>query len=406
MYGGGDWNSAKDALIQQVKEYQRTGAAYKAAWDNFCKENGSNKFDPSKKDEDFLQNFLDSVAVGQIKPDEEAAASSYGGQQKASLVDAVKQWQRKGESHKQAWWDWCRQQGTQDYDPNRHDARFLQRFLKAADMGMVNLGPHAGYSKGKGKGKDSDGVVGMALDLIKGLMKGGKGGGGKGKRGGGGPPQVGLIRYDDPMSAQHALETLNGSYLMGSPITVEVDPSSAEGTKLVVHGVPGGCAWQELKDHFKECGVVAYAGFREDAGSFGGGGDPYGIAALLGGGGGGGGGGGRGGSYGRSYGGEPKIGEIRYDDSDHAATAVLELHNSRLGGSIISVEYDANQRSGDMTKLVIGNVPGNVQWQELKDHFKQIGTVAFAGFKNDAKGGFGPMKGGGKGKAGGGYSPY
>eukprot|EP00747_Dinoflagellata_sp_TGD_P164563 gnl/TRDRNA2_/TRDRNA2_184657_c0_seq1.p1 gnl/TRDRNA2_/TRDRNA2_184657_c0~~gnl/TRDRNA2_/TRDRNA2_184657_c0_seq1.p1 ORF type:complete len:240 (+),score=52.32 gnl/TRDRNA2_/TRDRNA2_184657_c0_seq1:70-789(+) len=74
----------------------------------------------------------------------------------------------------------------------------------------------------------------------------------------------GEIRYDDPSHAQQAMNMLNGSMLAGSQISIEFDMSSKDSTKLIVHGIPPGIQWQELKDHFKVIGTVAYSGIKGD----------------------------------------------------------------------------------------------------------------------------------------------
>jgi len=186
----------------------------------------------------------------------------------------------------------------------------------------------------------------------------------------------------------------------GCTLTVTVDPGSIDKTKLKIDGVPSDWQWQELKDHFKEVGAVAYAGFKEasseaDAEGFG-----KGSGAKA----------GRSSwydqdsqissgkaSYGRVYRDEaPAVGEIRYDDPEHAKEAVDYLDGSELYGRRISVEYDSYQISD--TKLVVGNLSPSIRWQELKDHFKGKGTVAYAGIKGE-KG----DKGKGKGKSRGPY---
>jgi len=113
-------------------------------------------------------------------------------------------------------------------------------------------GPFDGF-KGKGKGKGKG-------------FKGAPFGGGFG-----GPPPMafgafgaeigflGEIRYDSPLPAQQAVATLDGSNLKGCPIQVQVDPSSPDGSKLVVANLAPNTAWQDLKDHFQACGPVAYA---------------------------------------------------------------------------------------------------------------------------------------------------
>jgi len=450
---------ANPQLVQQVKEWQRKSSNHKQAWDNFCREAGSSKLDPSKKDNEFLQSFLEAAEQGMITVEESGPPSG----EKEDLVNQVKQWQRRGEGHKLAWWDWCKQQGTQDYDPNRHDPGFLQQFLSDCHSGVIQV---QGDSKGKGKGKDKgkgkgkggweggwdDGYGRSSAPIprahVQAARKGGwqdeepQGWGGKGGKApkggkGGNGPKIGEIRFDDPDDAAVAIDHLNGSYFEDSQITVEMDPASTDGTKLVVKGLPPHAQWQELKDHFKEVGVVAYAGFRDEfAGSFesrapyspsskGDGGkgygggkghgdgkgsfgkDSYGKDSYGKGGGGkdsyGKGGGGKD-SYGKGGGGfrdgfgkggggqgGDKVGEIRYDDPQHAQEAVDYLNGSELEGRMITVEFDPREQSGMGTKLVVGNLPSGMQWQELKDHFKQIGTVAYAGFKSDK--GYGPMKG-------------
>merc|ERR1740121_2347437 len=122
------------------------------------------------------------------------------------------------------------------------------------------------------------------------MMKGCKGGGDKGGFGSGGfggcggkpannqrsdGSSVGEIRYDDASHAHIAIQSLNGSPFGDSTISVQYDQSSKDGTKLMVTGMPPGTKWQELKDHFKAIGTVAYAGFKtssEDSGGWGGGG--------------------------------------------------------------------------------------------------------------------------------------
>ena len=73
---------------------------------------------------------------------------------------------------------------------------------------------------------------------------------------GGGGTVSGEVRFDDPNDTAQALQTLNGSSLKGSQITLEMDPKTQDGTKLVVSGIPAGMQWQELKKHFSSVGTV------------------------------------------------------------------------------------------------------------------------------------------------------
>merc|ERR1719387_2757788 len=69
----------------------------------------------------------------------------------------------------------------------------------------------------------------------------------------------------------------------------------------------------------------------------------------------------------------------------HTQQALAMLNGSSLGGSTIKVALD--QTSIDGTKLIVTGVPPGIEWQELKDHFGQIGKVAFAGIQQGGKGG-------------------
>jgi len=142
----------------------------------------------------------------------------------------------------------------------------------------------------------------------------------------------GEVRYDNPSHAQDAAERLSGSLLMGAAIAVELDVSSKDGSKVFVHGLPNGCQWQELKDHFGQLGPVAFA-------------------AVIG----------------------PC--EVRMETQQEARQAVAMLDGTEVGGSVISVEADRTSKDG--TRLMVSGLPLDCVWQEVKDLFAQAGTVAF-----------------------------
>uniref|UniRef100_A0A7S1S067 RanBP2-type domain-containing protein n=1 Tax=Alexandrium catenella TaxID=2925 RepID=A0A7S1S067_ALECA len=75
------------------------------------------------------------------------------GTRKATLVQRVKEIQKRGESHKQAWYSFCAEHGSTSYDPDRHDESILQDFLKSAEATM-----------GGGKGKGGKNPWGSAND--------------------------------------------------------------------------------------------------------------------------------------------------------------------------------------------------------------------------------------------------
>merc|ERR1712008_39943 len=137
--------------------------------------------------------------------------------------------------------------------------------------------------------------------------------------------------------------------------------SSKDGTKLIVYGISPSVEWQELKTHFSQCGVVAFADITS-----------RGLA--------GGASGKKGGKKGGSMAAQAppwlqRRGEVRFDESNFAETAVEELNGTILGGSPLHVQVD--ETSKDRTKVICYGLASNIEWQDLKDHFSQIGPVAF-----------------------------
>jgi len=171
-------------------------------------------------------------------------------------------------------------------------------------------------------------------------------------------PMMGEIRFETADEAKQAISVLSGTELMGSTITVKNHPTSKDGTKLQVMGVPPECQWQELKDAFSEVGNVVFADVVQGQKL------PPGMKIE---------------------------GEVRYDDPAHAHTAMTSLNGSFLGGGQIFIELDP--KSSDGAKIIVNGLLPGVGWQELKDHFSPVGSVAFA--QIHTKGGF--AKGMGKG---------
>jgi len=233
--------------------------------------------------------------------------------------------------------------------------------------------------------------------------------------GSGGECLTAEVRYDDASHAQQAAQLLNGSLIAGGPIEVQLDANSKDGTKLLISGIPAGVQWQEVKDHFAQCGPVGFAAVNDpnQKGGKGGGNAAMGMMAMMGGGqmlpngmmmmpngvivsagmmggmmgggmmGGGmmGGGmmGGMMGGMGKMGGGKgfgPRTGEVRFENPMHAQFAVAMLNGSMLGSSKITVTLDT--QSKDMSKVWVSNLDPQVNWQAMKDHFKQAGEVAFA----------------------------
>jgi len=241
----------------------------------------------------------------------------------------------------------------------------------------------------------------------------------------GGESVTAEVRFDDASHALQALQLLNGSSIAGGQIEVTADANSKDGTKLRISGIPAGVQWQEVKDHFAQCGPVGFVAVHDKNGGngnaksgmnqmammanamMGGGGQMLpngmmmmpngvivagmkggmtggmkggkgGMGGMMGGMGGmmGGMGGMMGGMGGMMGGGGAKSGEVRYENPMHAQMAVAMLNGSQLGSGMINVAIDAN--SPDGSKVSVSNIAADVNWQSMKDHFKQLGNVAFA----------------------------
>lgn len=174
-----------------------------------------------------------------------------------------------------------------------------------------------------------------------------------------GPTLTGEVRFDTPEQAQQAMEVLQSTSIGGlGSISITVDTNSKDNTKLLVTEIPSGVTWQELKAHFMQAaGKVAYANVTPNFAG--------GMATHM--------------------------GEVRYDDPTHTAQALEQLNGSELRGGTLRLNFAPG--SADQSKLQVHGIPWGTGWQELKDHFAQIGQVAFANV-------FGP-KGNGKGGKGG-----
>mmetsp|Transcript_5415 Transcript_5415/g.10174 ORF Transcript_5415/g.10174 Transcript_5415/m.10174 type:complete len:578 (-) Transcript_5415:141-1874(-) len=206
---------------------------------------------------------------------------------------------------------------------------------------------------------------------------------------------VGEVRYDSPADTRMAMMQLHGSTLHGYQLSLQLDATSKDGTKLIVYGIAPGVEWQEMKDHFGQIGVVAYANvntrtlsskgtgkdvsggsFRDDTFNIWGdlrykgakganfptkgyGGKGFGPPAPL---------------EGPSM--MQRVGEVRFDHLGDAERAAAELDGSILGG--VPVQVRMHLQSKDRSKCIVHGIPYGIEWQELKDHFSTVGQVAFA----------------------------
>jgi len=107
-------------LIEEIKHWQRQSLPNSIAWRQFCQENGDGSYDPTRYDSEFLQAAILALYDGHEANDGQG-----------SFVEQVKNWQRSGPVNGDAWREYCDIHGDGNYDPERHDERFLQRALAA-----------------------------------------------------------------------------------------------------------------------------------------------------------------------------------------------------------------------------------------------------------------------------------
>jgi len=151
------------------------------------------------------------------------------------------------------------------------------------------------------------------------------------------------IKFDSPQAAAYAMQEADGTMYESHLINVTPLDAAQQSSKLLVHNLPPYAAWKSIKDHFRQWGNVVHValwGLPED--------------------------------------GVTVDGEVRFENAAEAAEA-LKLNGSLFAGVAITVELDPG--SQDQAKVKITGLPHGTRWQELKDHFSGVGTIAFAGIK-------------------------
>ena len=157
------------------------------------------------------------------------------------------------------------------------------------------------------------------------------------------------------------------------------------GTKVYVGNLSWETSWQDLKDHFRSVGEVLHAD------------------VMV-------------GSDGRSKG----CGLVAFSSPHDAARAIQTLHDSVLHSRSIFVREDREPSAvvhspgggfgggkgggrgggamgappGNGCQVFVGNLPWDVAWQALKDHFRAAGNVVHADVVMDSEGrsrGFGTV---------------
>merc|ERR1719201_341471 len=94
MAGSGD--PEKHALVEQIKDFQRSGEENKQAWWDFCEQQEFKKRDPALQSIESLQMFCANVGI--VAWGESAMKKArMGDPEKDALVEKIKNFQRSGE---------------------------------------------------------------------------------------------------------------------------------------------------------------------------------------------------------------------------------------------------------------------------------------------------------------------
>lgn len=140
----GEGESAS-SLAQQVKRVQRCG--FKESWYAYCMWfKMSMDYDPEHHDAEFLKCFLNCIVAASLPQEQDRA--DIPSDSKMELVHRIKDIQKSG--FREHWCAYCQMfKWSKDYDPSRHQERFLQKFIESCDIAApifgidVSLGPLA-----------------------------------------------------------------------------------------------------------------------------------------------------------------------------------------------------------------------------------------------------------------------
>lgn len=149
--------------------------------------------------------------------------------------------------------------------------------------------------------------------------------------------RYGEVRFADADQAWNAKAELDGTELLGKKIRVELDASTDNLDKVLVHGLTNAVAWQELADHFKECGEVRFCTVHG------------GLTA-----------------------------KITFDSNVGAMAAMKRLNKSILRRKDKRPRYlqVAKPLEGHMNEVRVRNLPPDSTRFELRAHFRSAGKVS------------------------------
>jgi RNA recognition motif-containing protein len=176
---------------------------------------------------------------------------------------------------------------------------------------------------------------------------------------------VGEVRFDSASTAQQAIALLHGSTFKNTTLTVVQDGGCRDGSRVLVFGVPPDVDRQDLKSHFEQAGRVEFCGWKGKG--FKGGGKAAGKSSF-------------GHMNGHAAPPGELVGEVRFESPVHAEQAISQLAGSSITGTQISVEIDTSCPDG--SRVLVRGIPLGTSWGVLKEHFSQVGPVAFAGYRS------------------------
>ncbi|CAN0069811.1 unnamed protein product [Ascophyllum nodosum] len=191
---------------------------------------------------------------------------------------------------------------------------------------------------------------------------------------------LGTVEFSQPYEARNAIGQLTDSDLMGRPILVREYVADGNGNsgsfgrgvgggagaRVFVGNLAWGVQWQDLKDYMRQAGNVKYVDLFQEAG-------------------------------GRSKG----CAVVEYETPQEAHAAIRNLHDTELKGRTMFIREDreegsaASKSMGPMgsrhpgtedRQVYVGNLSWESGWQDLKDHFRQVGSVQFVEIPEDVQG--------------------
>lgn len=131
-------DESKELCVQMVLQVQQMG--FQESWGAFCMWFKMSS-DPQVEnyDVEFLRCFLNCIVAAQLPPDEKEG--EVRSDSKAAIIWKVKEVQKNG--FREHWMAFCQMfKWSKDYDPSRHQEKFMQMFLTA----MAYLSPIVGIT--------------------------------------------------------------------------------------------------------------------------------------------------------------------------------------------------------------------------------------------------------------------